>query len=159
MKKLIVFSCSLILIFLFIGQIVIGNLHASVVVIWMTKCEKTGRSILVYQPNGGGGIAPNAPPGSSYYIYEIEIEWYMAHFPDSVGMNLWRNDQPGAYPGGTRVARNIAPYDIDYYHDSLYGWIYDLYYRKFDWVPSGTWYYMAEYDGHGSGNELNETVP
>ena len=158
MKRLIVFLCSLILIFLLLGSIVIDNLCAQYI-FRMTKCQKTGRRQLVYEPNSQRGRnEPNAPPGS-YYVYEIEVEWEFLYSWDYLSTNIWRHSQSGAYPNGTRVAYNVEPYDYVYYLDSLYGWRYHLYYRKYDWARPGTWYYMAEYSGQGTYSELNETVP
>jgi len=158
MRKFIITLCSLFLIFLFIGAIGVTSLRANLIVFYITKCEKTGRSQLVYQPNGGGGMAPNAPPGS-YYVYEIKIEWYMYNFDEVYPTNLWRNDQPGAYSGGTRIAYNVSPY----YDHCVWSWFYmktvcTSEYRRFDWVPAGTWYYQAEWNGVTT-PEVNVTVP
>ena len=158
MRKLIITLCSLFLIFLFIGTIGVTSLHANLIVFYITKCEKTGRRQLVYEPNSyNGGMAPNAPPGS-YYVYEIKIEWYLYH-DDVYPTNLWRSNQPGAYANGNRIFYNVSPYN----YDCQWSWLYMEIkcasdYRRFDWVPPGTWYYQAEFEGETTPEE-SETVP
>lgn len=132
-----------IIAFLLFVSFYVELAKAQNVVFTMTNVEKTGEK--------RRGVAPRSSGEDPVpWYYEIEIEWYQ-YASYTCTTQLYRNNNILLY--------SQSPYHVDAEWSFLYGqMMYASYYRYYDWVPEGTWYYKA-YNGSVYTNEECESVP
>jgi len=148
MKRVTIFCQLLFMSFLLIVR---TEARANPIVVAMIKAEKTGNKTQIPPPVQGGERQPLP------WYYEIKVEWKITGTRDpNKTSNLYRRNRPEAYPNGNIIAHDVSKYAEEGFTDDLCKCVvYRLYYRHDDWVPEGTWYYMAEQ----SVDEVYVTVP